>query len=172
MNKFTIAKIGTIIELTETEQQICKFVANLRFTNARKNGIKNSKIGNQSNEFTDLQGFSAEFAFCKLFNLFPDFTIYTRSAIKDELDYDAIIKNKRIDIKATKYNNGRLIVAPWKDKNKIDIFVLMIGTFPKYKYVGCMTSNELIQSNRIGDLGHGKGYMALQYELKELEYLI
>ena len=61
--------IGTTITLDLTEQLICKAISNKRYQNARDMNVKNSKMGGQSNEQTDLEGISSELAFCKLFNV-------------------------------------------------------------------------------------------------------
>lgn len=160
--------IGDKIELTYTEQLICKVIAKLRFENNRNVGIKNSKIGPQSNEETDLEGIAAEFSFCKLFNLFPDFSVHTRSSTGYTDNGDVTLSNgKTVDVKATKYTSGRLLAVPWK-KPKTDYMALMVGTFPNYVYKGVIESKELIKDERLGDLGHGKTYIAEQHELKNI----
>jgi hypothetical protein len=155
------------ISLSESEQAICKTIAKFRFENNRKSNVKNSKIGNQSNEFTDLEGFAAEFAFCKLFNCFPDFSINTRSSKnKEDENGDVLFKDKIIDVKTTKYKTGKLLAALWKDSNKnIDYFALMVGTFPDYEFKGFISKSELIQPKRLGNLGYGETYIAEQKDL-------
>jgi hypothetical protein len=159
-------KIGTVIELNTVEKAICKQLAKMRYENARNSGVKNSKIGSQSDEFTDLEGISGEFAFCKLFNIYPDLSIAVRSAFQGNDDGDGTLHEKKVDVKTTKYETGKLLAAPWK-KTNVDIFALMTGVFPKYTFRGFMKSEELLQSSRLSDLGHGQGYMAYQQELRE-----
>ena len=53
------------ITLTEIEQRIVKFIAKNRYQSNRNSNVSNQKIGNQSNEETDIDGFGAEYAFCK-----------------------------------------------------------------------------------------------------------
>lgn len=170
MNEFeNKVAIGTSITLDPTEQLICKAIARRRYENARNMNVKNSKMGGQSNEETDLEGISSEMAFCKLFNIFPDLTVQVRSSTEGTDDGDATLRDGRtVDVKSTKYTTGRLLAVRWK-KPKIDLFALMIGKFPTYTFKGFMKSEELIKPERIGNLGHGDGYIAEQYELKTLE---
>lgn len=162
--------IGKTVTLNVTEQEVCKLVAAARFKDNRAASVVNSKRGRQSNEFTDLEGFAAELAFCKLFNTFPSFTSGTCSSQKGEDLGDTSLPNGlTIDVKVTKYLNGRLIAVPWK-KATCDIFALMVGVFPTYTYKGMMWSKELLKKERLDDLGYGPTYMAEQAELKEKVY--
>jgi len=63
------------ITLNESEIRIAKWLAKMRFHNNRQSSIMDKKIGKQSAEETDLNGIGAEMAFCKLVNVYPDFTI-------------------------------------------------------------------------------------------------
>lgn len=162
-------KINSIVILSETEQKICASIAKLRSSNARGNNVTNAKIGNKSDEEMDLEGVSSEFAFCKLFNLYPDLTIEVRSSRNDTDHGDAVLSDGRtVDVKSTHYPNGKLLAASWK-KTNVDLFALMIGKSPTYTFKGFMRSEELIHPTKLGDLGYGKGYIAQQSELKELE---
>ena len=163
-------KIDSVISLCHSEQAICMWMARSRFSNNRKSGIVNKKVGNQSNEKTDLEGFAAEFAFCKLFNVFPDFTVNPRNC--DEDAGDAVLPGGlSVDIKVTKYPTGRLLAVPWK-ANNVELYALMIGEFPSYTFKGFMRQEDLLKEERLGNLGYGKTYIAHQYELCELSKLM
>jgi hypothetical protein len=150
-----------IVELTNVEQRLARFLAKARHDNARSQGVKNSKMGDQSDEETDLEGVAAEIAFCRLFNVYPDLQLDIRPV------EDCVLSNGRsVDVKSTTYTNGRLLVVRWK-KPDVDLFALMVGQFPKYRYVGSMSAEELLREHRLKDLGHGEGYMADQKELQE-----
>ena len=158
--------IGTKIKLNESEQAICVDIAKKRFDNNRKSNVKNSKIGEQSDYVTDLEGFAAEMAFSKIFNVYPDFSVETRNANEDQ--GDCVVNNKIVDVKTTKYKTGKLLAVKWKASNT-DLYALMIGEFPSYTFKGFMTSKELLKEKRIGSLGHGNTYIAEQSELVELD---
>jgi len=167
-------EIGTEVELDEIEQKIAKHIAKQRYENNRKKNVTNAKIGNQSNELTDLDGFGAELVFCKLFNRYPDLSIEPRTSKEDQ--GDAIVQlmqsDVKVDVKCTKYPTGRLITPTWKNKGAVDLYALIVGEFPKYTFKGFMTADELMKDERIGDLGHGKkSYIAEQSELVDLKQL-
>jgi len=149
-----------IVELNEAEQKLAIFLAKARHQNARKKMVVNHRIGPQSDELTDLEGIAGEIAFCKIMNLYPD--------LQTEFipGYDCILPDgTRVDVKTTKYENGKLLSAPWKEPKDIDAFALMVGQMPKYRYAGMMKTSDLLQEHRKTNLGHGVGYAATQDEL-------
>jgi len=158
--------MSQFVVLSEAEQRLAKFLATRRYQNARSKGLFNAKMGDQSNELTDLEGIASEIAFCKLMNIYPDLDLdHTNSA-------DCFLRDGRaVDVKSTVYNSGRLLSVRWKDASKVDIFVLMVGEFPRYRCAGFMSSAELIQPNRLVNLGHGEGYAATQNELQSIDIL-
>ena len=166
------AKIGTSVSLDNIDQMICKGIARQRYNNARKAGVENRKVGDQSNEETDLQGFGAEYAFCKINNLCPDFTIHPRS-MYDDIGDAQLPDGRYVDVKATKYTNGRLVAVKWKKPDQgAELYALMIGTFPNYEFRGFMHREDLLRSERLGNLGHGEHFLAPQSDLKELFEII
>ena len=163
-------KKDTKIVLNKEEQALCKFIAKRRYETARGAGVTNSKKGNQSNEATDLEGVAAELAFAKFYKAYPSgvFDIGARSSNKGEdSDGDITINELIIDVKATKYETGRLIAAEWKDHSSIDYYALVVGKFPKYEIKGLMSTGELITEERLKTLPNGtnKVYQATQDEL-------
>ena len=149
-----------IIELNEAEQRLAKFLAKARHQNARNKMVVNHRIGPQSDELTDLEGIGGEIAFCKIMNLYPD--------LQTEFipGYDCILPDgTRVDVKTTKYENGKLLSARWKESKDIDVFAFMFGQIPKYRYAGMMKATDLLQEHRKQNLGHGVGYAATQDEL-------
>ena len=161
--------IGKVITLNKIDSVICKNIAKKRYENNRKSGIGNRKIGGQSNEFTDLNGFGAEFAFCKLFNLMPDFSIHPRKSDAD--DHDCKMHDgTTVDVKTTKYKTGRLLVAKWKSTGS-EVFALMIGEFPTYTFKGFCLRDDAMQKKHLKDLGHGEAYFVDQEYLREYNFL-
>ena len=153
------------IELTNIEQRLIKTVAKERYKCARNNNVKNKKIGEQSNEITDLDGFGAELVVAKKLNLYPDLGVSPRSGGEDLITY----KGKTIDVKQTSYKNGRLLATLKKGEERggSDIFVLVTGVFPTYEIVGWCYRKELIKRENIKDLGHGLGYVLDQDKLRK-----
>ena len=148
------------ITLDVTEQEIAESLAKRRYNAARKAGVENAKIGPQSNWNTDLEGIASEFAFCKLFNLFPDLTVGARKG-----GHDCMMYSYKVDVKATKYKTGRLLARTSKKNEDADIYALMIGEFPTYKFVGWAWNRDLLKSDNIINLGHGDGFALSQADL-------
>lgn len=164
-------KIGTKITLSTLETNICRVIAKLKYAENRNHNVKNAKVGNKSDEEMDFEGVSAEFAFCKIFNLYPDIEIANKSSLKNTDTGDAKLPSGHVvDVKVTHYPNGKLLAVPWK-KPSSDLFALMVGRSPEYTFRGFMKSQELLKPSRLGDLGHGQTYIATQDELKNFEDL-
>jgi hypothetical protein len=125
---------NTEVTLNPQEQAVCLALAKSRYANNRKAGTRNAKRGPHSNKQIDLEGISAEFAFAKLFNIFPDFSIVPRTADSDSGDCK-LQYGRAVDVKATQYRTGKLISVPWK-KPTVDLFALMTGVFPTYTFRG------------------------------------
>jgi hypothetical protein len=154
---------NTEVTLNTQEQAICRALAKKRYGNNRKAGTRNAKRGPQSNEQTDLEGIGAEFAFCKLHNVYPDFSIQPRNAENDEGDCK-LLDGRAVDVKATQYRTGKLIAVPWKQTG-VELFALMTGVFPTYTFRGFMEAAELLREDRLGTLGYGPTHIAQQKEL-------
>ena len=149
------------IILNEAEQRLVTYIAKRRFITKREAGIPISKIGPQSFEDTDREGFGGEVAYCRYMNIYPDLTIGT-----DVPDFDCILPSgERIDVKTTKYRNGHLIATTNKIKHPPDIYVLVIGTFPEYCIIGEISASFLLRPENIKDFGMGDTYAVTQSEL-------
>lgn len=165
MNQFIDSKII----LTPHEHKICEYIGKERYKVNRKSGVADKKIGKEENFFMDINGFGGEFAFCKLFNIMPDFLVKVTQTNK--YDYDALLFNTiKVDVKTTDVLTGRLLAAPWKN-DEVDCYALIVGTIPEFIFKGFMTREELKKDSRLKSLGYRKGYVAEQNELKELSDL-
>ena len=150
------------VTLSEVEQGIVEQLAKQKHQDARDAHVKNARRGPQSDYETDLEGVAGEFAFCKLFNLYPRITNIVQSADTDS--YDATMGHFTVDVKTTKYETGHLVASPKKGTAAMtpDFYALMVGSFPTYSFRGFMTSAELLRDARLQDMG----YMAKQHELR------
>jgi len=151
------------ITLNKAEQLIAIHLALERTNNARANGIKNKRMGNQPDWITDLDGIGGELAAAKYFQVYPDTAI-----VLNLPTYDLLTRsNKRVDVKTTKHKAGQLLATLKKKTDDCDIFVLVVGEFPEYTLVGWSPSEDLIKQANIKDLGHGKGYALSQSQLRK-----
>jgi hypothetical protein len=158
--------------LNDYEISTCRWLATGRHSGNRTDNVKNSKIGPQSNDFTDWNGLCGELAFCKLLNLYPAgvFDVNPRSAKKgQDKGGDIILRSGlTVDVKTTKRTNGRLLTPIWKRVGTVDLLALMVGDVDKsqtFTYIGYMCESDLIQSHNVINLGYGSTYGVTQDKL-------
>jgi len=150
------------ITLNEQEQRIARYIAKERMTINRASNKKTSIIGSQSNEEVDLEGIAGEIAFCKIFNLYPDFK--TNLVNQDSDEGDCVYKEFKVDVKTTTYKSGKLICGTWKN-DKVDYYALMTGTFPTYEFKGFAKGSVLKTNANLINLGRGECYGLTQDKL-------
>ena len=163
-------KIGQSISLSTAERKLAHFVAKNRNGKNRYFNVVNLKISAEDPHTVDLEGICGELAFCKLFNVYPD--LDTDRNPPHPL-YDALVPPPpgfRIDIKTTKYDNGKLLVDARKGSKTdgVDFYALMTGTFPgPYTFRGVIAKEHIIQPHKLGLLKGYRSYMAEQSELTD-----
>ena len=164
-------KIGQSISLTTAERKLAHFIARNRNLNNRSFNVTNLKISGADAATVDLEGVCGEIAFCKLFNVYPD--LDTDHEPPHPL-HDCVIPPPpgfRIDVKTTKYENGKLLVDARKGSKKtggVDYYALMTGSFPgPYTFRGLIAREHIIQPHKLGLLCGYKSYMAEQSELTD-----
>lgn len=148
------------VSLTDAEMITIKALGGMRALVGRTAGVTDRKMGNQSGLSIDEDGMMAEFAFCKHFNIFPDLVPGPRSG-----SYDCIYKGKRIDVKSTRHETGRLL-ATLKDNPDVDIYVLGIIDGQTVHFPGFALKSDLCREENITNLGHGQGYALNQDRLR------
>jgi len=130
------------ITLNKMELRLAKALHEQRLAENKKRGIRDRQIGDDPPTF---DGVAAEVAFCKLFNVYPDLnTEHWDQA-------DVTVGGYTYDIKQSKYASAHLLVAEWKAKkqDRVDFFAMMIGQAPTYKYVGLISSRDLMIPERL-----------------------
>lgn len=162
-------KIGQTVSLTTAERKLAHFIAKNRNGNNRHFNITNLKISSQDAATVDLEGICGEITFCKLFNVYPDLDT---DRPPPHPFHDATIHpapGYRIDVKTTKYDNGKLLVDARKNSVKtdaVDFYALMTGSFPgPYTYRGMIARETIIAPHRIETIKGYRSYVAIQSEL-------
>lgn len=150
-----------VVTLDAGEMAVATMLAAMRHGVNRGGNVNNSKVGPQSDHQTDVDGLVAELAFCKWRNVWPDISIQPRSG-----GADCVVDGKRIDVKATRRIDGRLIAIATKNPADTDIFVLGIVDVNKVTFAGWAFANELLQESNLIDLGHGLTYAMDQSRLR------
>lgn len=148
--------------LRDDEQLIARYVAALRQHMNRTNNVKDQAVKPGDSYQVDLSGFGAEMAFAMMVNICPDLSLHCR-----QHGYDCLTNTgERIDVKTTTYKNGQLISN--KHNAEVDIYVLLIGQFPSFTFVGWSWSEELVKDENLTDFGHGKKKHAYALKQKDL----
>lgn len=154
-----------IVHMTPSESAIALTLAVMRNTTARVNNVADKQMGKQDPIQIDRDGILAEMAFGKQFNLYPDLSVYPRKGGADLITHQGL----KVDIKATRYKSGRLLIHIDKDVNEVDIYVLGVVDGDSVDFVGYIKSKEAIQPQNLKDLGHGSGYVIEQSSLKKFK---
>ena len=158
-----------VVTLNECEKKIARHLALSRNKNARSKGKPNTKMGNQSDEETDLEGIAGELVVCKALNLYPD----TEIDLIDLPKYDLLTgKGYKVDVKTTKYQSGRMLATKKKKVEDCDVYILVVGEFPSYRIAGWCWATDLLKEENLIDLGHGEGYALNQNELKPFKKVV
>jgi hypothetical protein len=147
-----------IIELNQVEQMLVQTVAEMRDASHANGGT--GKVGPQSSACGNVNGFGAELAACKYLNCYPDLEI---GFCMGGADCDA--RGIFVDVKNTLYPNGHLIAVATKRHGDADVYALMVGEFPRYRFAGCMSAAELFREERRKEFGYGPTPAAKQEEL-------
>lgn len=128
------------VRLTSVECDIIRHLGEQRRLANRRGGVTDKLVAKEDPLKRDIEGIGAEFAFAKLYNLWPPTDIHPRAGTAD-----FIIKGRTIDIKQSEYHNARLIVPPYKldDKRVCDSYVLATGELPVYVFRGFARKEQL-----------------------------
>ena len=154
--------------LTELEQKLCVTGAKMRHNSNRSSGVTNVKVSRRTDRDVEVLGLAGELAVAKYLNVYPDLTIFIRKGGADLITPD----NKKIDVKTTFYDNGRLIAFHKPDYGDIDTFVLVTAeNYPTVVIRGWAKREDLINDDKIGNLGYGKVFMMEQSELRDIDLL-
>jgi len=138
----------------------------MRYEIARAVNRKDQQIGNQPSWQTDEDGLGGEIAASRLLNVYPNLVL------KPDAGWDILYQGMKIDVKTTRYINGRLLAKLNSRDEEVDAYLLVTGTFPEYNVVGYASRDSLLSPENIIDLGHGKGYGLSQEQLTPVEELV
>jgi hypothetical protein len=156
-----------IIALNASIRPYLERLAADRTTFNRSRSTINHRIGQLSDAFVDFQGLSGEFAFAQLMNTDPDIELHNTNTI------DCTLKSgRRVDVKTTHHERGRLLCRPTSKEKDVDLFVLMVGEFPKFRFAGWCYHDELVSDERLIWLSETWTYALSQRALRSPESLI
>lgn len=141
------------VVLTRSEVRICEWLGEQRLVINKKRGIKDARIGPQSSLQTDIDGLKGEFAFAKMFNLWPDLQLGQRPL------HDVMSPLGGIDIKTTRHKGGRLLATKKKQAMPADWYALMwLEDDSIVHFIGASTAGQLLDDANLRNLGYGETY--------------
>lgn len=160
--------MNTTTTLSDTELDLARKVASLRYGSSREAGVKDAKIGSQSNFETDFIGMCGELAFCKMLNIYPDLAI-----VPGGNGHDCLLDDIRIDVKTTKYKTGQLLSRSTKEYPGIDVFALVTGDpiTGEFAFVGWSLADELRSDENLSEKFNGS-YAMPQDKLEPPDQLL
>jgi len=154
------------VELNPGEMVIANVLATMRNAVSRGSGTKDAKIGKQSALQTDLDGAVAEIAFAKAHNAYLDFSVAPKSG-----GHDLFVNGYKVDVKATRYQHGKLLATTKKTLGDAQIFVLGIVNDHVVTFAGWAWATDLLASENLSDLGYGPTYALDQDRLKRFTHV-
>ena len=155
-----------VVELNYIEQMLVQDVARQRCSGGRAD----KKMSNRDDVEISREGIAGELAFCRLFDVFPDQVFYLGPVGDDP--GDAIIGGFRIDVKTSRRQDSELLAAGHKTVGRIPVHALMTGAFPRYVLRGFAWSEDVLQQNRLVNLGYGPSYLYPRRMLRTWEGLM
>ena len=128
------------VNLSREECEVVRYLGDARRKQNRSKGVTDKLVAKEDPLQRDIEGIGAEFAFAKIYNLYPPMDVHPRSGTAD-----FVIKGKTIDVKQSDYDNARLIVPPYKmEDNKVcDSYVLATGKLPYYIFRGFAKKEDI-----------------------------
>ena len=167
--------IGTRITLNEVEKQTAVILARSRKKNNADNGMKSKITVDYDVNKAELEGVAGELAMAKLLNVYPDYTIYTRSSRCGTEPYDLLLSNETcVGVKTTSHYKGKLI-NPVHKNITADLFALLVlvnrDEWWTLEFRGFFEQHKLHVEERKGTLPNQNtlNYIATQDELKDLK---
>lgn len=148
------------VNLTRSEQRIATWLAEQRASIARKRGITDAKVGPQDSLQIDIDGLLGEVAFAKLFNLYPDLQTGERPL------HDVMTAIGGVDVKTTRYRDGRLLATVKKSGIRTDWYALMwLENEATLHFRGAARADTFLDEANLRSIGRTTGYCLERSEL-------
>lgn len=127
--------------------------------------VKDQQVGEEDTWAIDIDGMVGEYCVAKHMNVCPDLTVSIRNGGSDLISP----KGKTVDVKTTRWKNGRLLATLKKAEDPCDIYVLVVVDDCGGEIIGYATKEMLFQDENIEDLGRGPGYVLTQDQLRVMK---
>lgn len=151
------------IVLSTEEMRIAKTFGAER---QRRNDAASVRDGRRHDAMTSVDvhvmGLAGEIAFCKLTNVYPDFTTEPRRGTPDCQYF-----GQTVDIKTSKSPNANLVVPVRSRALATNWYALMVVAWPShcFRFCGLAHVVDIERPDRLTDLGKGPVYLVPRGEL-------
>lgn len=126
----------------------------------RRRGVTDQKVSDADGLQVDIDGLKGEFAFAKAINRWPDMQVgqYLKADVETAIG--------GVDVKTTRYRNGRLLGHQNKTDKITDWYALMwIESENTIHFLGAASGEDLFKDECLTDLGKGMAYALRQEQL-------
>jgi len=156
------------VTLNATEQRLALYLAKTRHANNVRLGVTDKLRTRRDPEQIEFEGMSAELAFCKSQNVYPDLVLGWNRPHYDCLTSDGI----RVDVKCVVGQTAHLKAMPGKvHVQDVDAFVLVQGVSPTYRIIGWASFGDLVNDAALTDFGYGPAYALGWQDLQPMDTL-
>lgn len=168
-----------IIELSESEIAVAKLIGTMRYEASKKNGAKDQQVGGQDPVQINIDGVMAELAAARALNLCPDLIVNARGGAPYDLithekkDADGRVYQRaiKIDVKATRWSTGQLVVHPHKSQNECDYYLLATITGETVNLIKFASADKVFKPENFRALTNHpdakKTYALYQHEMND-----
>lgn len=132
------------ITLKPSEYALAVQLSSIREFVNRDFGVNDRQMGKDDGFQIAIDGMVAEIAVCKHFNVCPDLSFEPRSG-----GIDCIIKEKKIDVKSTKFGKETVYIPEWKSKNNVDIYVYCYVNFRSVEILGWFSKKDIFKESNL-----------------------
>lgn len=132
------------ITLKPSEYATAVHVSSVREYVNRDFGVNDRQMGRDDGFQIAIDGFVAEIAVCKYFNVCPDLSFEPRAG-----GYDCLIQGRRVDVKSTKPGRERVYIPDWKAKNQIDRYIYCYVNFRTVDILGWFAPSDIFKEDNL-----------------------
>jgi hypothetical protein len=132
------------ITLKPSEYATAVHVSSVRDFVNRDFGVNDRQMGRDDGFLIAVDGFVAELAVCKYFNVCPDLSFEPRSG-----GYDCLINGRRVDVKSTKPGRERVYIPEWKSKNEIERYIYCYVNFRTVDILGWFAPQDIFKKDNL-----------------------
>ena len=145
------------VTLNEGEINLCRYMAYNRGRVNRKAGVRDRKGSGERGYDIDFRGYAGELAFCKIRNIYPDFSIHWQER-KADRECDCIDPcYGPVDVKTIRsHGEIGMYVQAYTIKSHSPSYVAMQWDFPRMSCLGYATRDEIFTPDHQRMMGNGQ----------------